>query len=113
MQRRLQLANLALRAFDHPSPPKQMARWNHKISLPSGTKLPQTPRFKQLWKRYNWGACYRAASRLTFFDISIKPSPSSNRMAWTRTSLAVDGSVLPPRRRLIGFVLDSFHMAHS
>jgi hypothetical protein len=21
--------------------------------------------------------------------------------------------VLPPRRRLIGFVLDSFHMAHS
>ena len=27
--------------------------------------------------------------------------------------LAVDGSVLPPRRRLIGFVLDSFHMAHS
>jgi hypothetical protein len=30
----------------------QMARWNHKISLPSGTKLPQTPRFNQLWKRY-------------------------------------------------------------
>jgi hypothetical protein len=29
-----------------------MARWNHKISLPSGTKLPQTPRFNQLWKRY-------------------------------------------------------------
>src|SRR6516225_4051808 len=55
MQRRLQLANLALRAFDHPSPPKQMARWNHKISLPSGTKLPQTPRFKQLWKRYYAG----------------------------------------------------------
>jgi hypothetical protein len=23
-----------------------------KISLPSGTKLPQTPRFNQLWKRY-------------------------------------------------------------
>src|SRR5262249_55094218 len=52
MQRRLQLPNLALRAFDHPSPPKQMAKWNHKISLPSGTKLPQTPRFNQLWKRY-------------------------------------------------------------
>src|SRR6516225_9055989 len=52
MQRRLQLPNLALRAFDHPSPPKQMARWNHKISLPSGTKLPQTRRFNQLWKRY-------------------------------------------------------------
>jgi hypothetical protein len=30
-----------------------MARWNHKISLPSGTKLPQTRRFNQLWKRYN------------------------------------------------------------
>ena len=30
-----------------------MARWNHKISLPSGTKLPQTPRFNQLWKRYD------------------------------------------------------------
>src|SRR6516225_8113933 len=52
MQRRLQLPNLALRAFDHPSPPKQMARWNHKIPLPSGTKLPQTRRFNQLWKRY-------------------------------------------------------------
>src|SRR5207344_2869206 len=52
MQGRLQLPNLALRAFDHPSPPKQMARWNHKISLPSGTKLPQTPRFNKLWKRY-------------------------------------------------------------
>src|ERR1700745_4176941 len=43
MQGRLQLPNLALRAFDHRSPPKQMARWNHKISLPSGTKLPQPP----------------------------------------------------------------------
>src|SRR5262249_20037938 len=53
MQRRLQLPNLALRAFDHSSPPKQMARWNHKISLPSGTKLPQTSRFNQLWKRYD------------------------------------------------------------
>src|SRR6516162_3811804 len=52
MQGRLQLPNLAFRAFYHPSPPKQMARWNHKISLPSGTKLPQTPRFNQLWKRY-------------------------------------------------------------
>src|SRR6516225_1684179 len=51
MRCRLQLPNLALRAFDHPSPPKQMARWNHKISLPSGTKLPQTRRFNQLWKR--------------------------------------------------------------
>jgi hypothetical protein len=29
-----------------------MARWNHKISLSSGTKLPQTPRFNKLWKRY-------------------------------------------------------------
>jgi hypothetical protein len=29
-----------------------MARWNHKISLQSGTKLPQTPRFNLLWKRY-------------------------------------------------------------
>jgi hypothetical protein len=29
-----------------------MSRWNHKISLPSGTKLPQTRRFNQLWKRY-------------------------------------------------------------
>jgi hypothetical protein len=52
MQRRLQPPNLAFRAFDHLSPPKQMARWNHKISLSSGTKLPQTPRFNPLWKRY-------------------------------------------------------------
>jgi len=32
--------------------PKQIARRNHKILLPSGTKLPPTPRFNQLWKRY-------------------------------------------------------------
>jgi hypothetical protein len=30
-----------------------VALWNHKISLPSGTKLPQAPRFNQLWKRYH------------------------------------------------------------
>jgi len=40
-----------------------MARWNHKISLPSGTKLPQTPRFKQLWKRYD-GAFLQALALL-------------------------------------------------
>jgi len=33
-----------------------MARWNHKISLPSGTKLPQTPRFNKVWKRYQCNA---------------------------------------------------------
>src|ERR1700758_4928212 len=67
MQRRLQLPNLALRAFDHPSPPKQMARWNHKISLPSGTKLPQTPRFNQLWKRYERFRC--SGDRLSWIEI--------------------------------------------
>src|ERR1700745_3098149 len=67
-QRRLQLPNLALRAFDHPSPPKQMARWNHKISLPSGTKLPQTPRFNKLWKRYK----SQLVCRVSFCSAAIR-----------------------------------------
>src|SRR5271169_1015899 len=33
VQRRLQLPNLAFRAFDHPSLPKQMATGNHTTSL--------------------------------------------------------------------------------
>jgi hypothetical protein len=52
MQCRFQLANLAFRAFDHPSLPKQMATGNHTISLAGGTELPQTRRFNQLWKWY-------------------------------------------------------------
>src|SRR5271155_4003234 len=52
MQCRLQLPNLAFRAFDHPSLPKQMATGNHTISLAGGTELPQTRRFNQLWKWY-------------------------------------------------------------
>src|SRR6202795_2114202 len=52
MQRRLQLPNLAFRAFDHPSLPKQMAKGNHKISPAGGTTLPQPRRFNQLWKWY-------------------------------------------------------------
>src|SRR5271154_5842203 len=52
VQRRLQLPNLAFRAFDHPSLPKQMATGNHTISLAGGTELPQTRRFNQLWKWY-------------------------------------------------------------
>src|ERR1700693_4857966 len=54
MQCRLQLANLAFRAFDHLSLPKQMATGNHTISLAGGTELPQTRRFNQLWKWYQW-----------------------------------------------------------
>jgi hypothetical protein len=51
----LQLPNLAFRAFDHLCLPKQMATWNHTISLAGGTELPQTRRFSQLWKWYYTG----------------------------------------------------------
>jgi hypothetical protein len=61
MQRRLQLPNLAFRG---PSvPPKQMVTGNHTISLTGGTKLPQTPRFNQLWKWYKSGVSALPAIR--------------------------------------------------
>jgi anaerobic selenocysteine-containing dehydrogenase len=44
-----------------------MARWNHKISLPSGTKLPQTRRFNQLWKRYDINEARSDILQLTTF----------------------------------------------
>jgi hypothetical protein len=37
--------------------------WQRKISLPSGNKLPQTPRFNQLWKRYQKADGHRYPGR--------------------------------------------------
>src|SRR5271154_4053102 len=62
-QYHLQLPNLAFRAFDHPSLPKQMATGNHTISLAGGTELPQTRRFNQLWKWYDASRDRRAPFR--------------------------------------------------
>src|SRR5277367_2871193 len=76
MQCRLQLPNLAFRAFDHPSLPKQMATGNHTISLAGGTELPQTRRFNQLWKWYQQSY---AAKRCASIASSSTAPPSKKR----------------------------------
>src|SRR5208282_49272 len=80
MQCRLQLANLAFRAFDHPSLPKQMAAGNHTISLAGGTELPQTRRFNQLWKWYEW-------------EFSRRPRASSVGCFWTNHQAESDADM--------------------
>src|SRR5713101_5148074 len=67
-QRCLQFPDLPLAALDHPSP--RIRQQQRIISLASvrDRKIPQTPRFNQLWKRYKT-LCRRLASPAAWPDL--------------------------------------------